>query len=58
MKVQGAITGQPPYGVALVMDFPDREKVEAMFASDAYAALVPIRDRGFASISICLASEM
>jgi uncharacterized protein (DUF1330 family) len=58
LKVQSAITGKPPYGVVLVMEFPDREKLENMFASEAYAALLPARDKGFASVDICLASEM
>jgi uncharacterized protein (DUF1330 family) len=58
LKVQGAIAGKPPYGMVLVMDFPDQEKLEAMFASDAYSAIVPARDKGFSSINICLAGEM
>ncbi len=57
LKVQGAIAGKPQYGMVLVMDFPDRDKLEAMFASDAYAALVPARDEGFSSIEICVAGE-
>jgi uncharacterized protein (DUF1330 family) len=58
LKVQSAITGKPPYGMVLVMDFPDRETLEAMFASEAYAAILPARDKGFTSIDLCLASEM
>jgi uncharacterized protein (DUF1330 family) len=58
LKVQSAITGKPPYVMVLVMDFPDREKLESMFASEAYAALLPARDKGFASVDICLTSEM
>ena len=58
VKVHGALTGKPPYGMVLLMDFPDREKLEGMFASEAYAALLPSRDEGFSSIDICLASEL
>lgn len=58
LKVQGAISGKPPYGMVSVMDFPDREKLEAMFASEAYAAILPARDKGFSTINICLAGEL
>ncbi len=57
-KVSGALAGKPPYGMVLVMDFSDREQVERMFASEAYAELVPSRDKGFASIDICFASDL
>ena len=57
-KVSGTITGKPPYGMVVVMDFPDREQLEKLFASEAYTALVPSRDKGFASIDICFAADM
>jgi uncharacterized protein (DUF1330 family) len=57
LKVQSATTGKPPHGIVLVMDFPDRAKLEALFASEEYAALIPNRDKGFASIAICFASD-
>ena len=57
-KISGTITGKPPYGMVVVMDFPDREQLEKMFASEAYAALVPSRDKGFASMDICFASDL
>lgn len=58
LKVQGAISGKPTYGMVMVMDFPDQTKLEAMFASEAYAAIVPARDKGFSSINISLAGEL
>ena len=57
-KVSGTITGKPPYGMVVVMDFPDREQLEKLFASEAYTALVPSRDKGFASMDICFASDL
>jgi uncharacterized protein (DUF1330 family) len=57
LKVQGSITGKPPHGMVLVMEFEDKAKLEAMFASDAYAALIPAREKGFSSINICYAGE-
>lgn len=58
VKVQSAITGKPPHGVVLLMDFPDRTRVEAMFASEEYKALLPNRNKGFASIDICFATDL
>jgi uncharacterized protein (DUF1330 family) len=58
VKISGALTGKPPHGVVLVMDFPDGEQLERMFASEAYAALVPSRDKGFASMDICFAADL
>ena len=45
-------------GMVLVMDFDSAEAVTAMFECDDYAALVPVRDRGFAEMNILLTHEM
>ncbi len=58
VKVTKSLTGKPSYGMVLVMDFPDSEKLEAVFASDAYSAIVPARDKGFTSVDICLAADV
>ena len=58
VKVQSALAGKPPHAVVMVMDFPDQAKLEAMFASEQYQALLPSRDQGFASIDICFASDL
>ena len=58
LKVQSALAGKPPHGMVLVMDFPDQERVEAMFSSEAYAAILPARDKGFTSIDVCFATEL
>jgi len=58
VKVQSALTGKPPHGVVMVMDFPDRAKVEAMFESEDYLSLLPSRDKGFATIDICFTSDL
>lgn len=58
LKVQGSLTGKLPHGAVLVVDFPDRAKVEAMFASEDYTALLPSRDKGFSSVDICFASDL
>lgn len=58
LKITDLIGGQRSYGMVLVMGFPSKEKVTAMFASDAYQALVPQRDRGFSSITITLGADL
>ena len=57
LKVDGVIHGKPG-GMVLVMDFDSDEAVTGLFESDDYAALVPIRDKGFAEMNIQLTHEM
>jgi uncharacterized protein (DUF1330 family) len=40
------------------MDFDSSEAVTGLFASDDYAALVPVRDRGFAQMNILITQAM
>ena len=57
MKVSEVINGDG-MAIVLVQDFPDREKLLAMFASDEYKALIPNRDRAFKSMNIWIAGSM
>ena len=57
LKVYKVIRGNPS-GMVLVMDFDSAEAISAMFESDDYAALLPVRDRGFAEMNILLTHEM
>jgi uncharacterized protein (DUF1330 family) len=41
-----------------VMDFDSSEAISGMFESEDYAALVPVRDRGFSEMNIVLTREM
>ncbi|MDD2719790.1 MAG: DUF1330 domain-containing protein [Gallionella sp.] len=58
VKVTRAVIGNKKYSVLLVMDFPSESAVDAIFSSDAYAAIVPLRDLGFKSIDIVFASPL
>jgi uncharacterized protein (DUF1330 family) len=40
--------------MVLVMDFDSADAARELFASAAYAALVPVRDRGFSSFDTLL----
>lgn len=57
LKVGEVVNGRPA-GMVLVMDFDSGEAIRAMFASEAYAALIPARDRGFAEMNIYLGGGM
>ena len=57
LKVDQVIHGKPN-GMVLVMDFDSADEIAGMFESEDYAALVPVRDRGFAEMSIQLTREM
>jgi len=57
LKVGSVIHGNRS-GMVLVMDFDSADAITAMFESNDYAALVPVRDRGFAEMNIMLTHEM
>jgi uncharacterized protein (DUF1330 family) len=57
VKVDRVIHGNPS-GMVLVMDFDSADAITAMFESEDYAALIPMRDRGFAEMNILLTREM
>jgi uncharacterized protein (DUF1330 family) len=57
LKVEKPVHGKPS-GMVLVMDFDSAEAITAMFESEDYAALVPVRDRGFTEMNIQLTREM
>lgn len=56
-KVSEVVCGDGT-AIVLVMEFPDKEKLSAMFASAEYQALVPVRNRGFKSINIWITGPM
>ena len=45
-------------GMTLVMDFDSADAVTDLFQSDDYAALIPLRDRGFTEMNILLTSTL
>ena len=57
LKVDRVIRGNRS-GMVLVMDFDSADAITAMFESNDYAALVPVRDRGFVEMNILLTNEM
>jgi uncharacterized protein (DUF1330 family) len=57
LKVDRNIHGNPS-GMVLVMDFDSAEAITTMFESEDYAALLPVRDKGFTEMNIQLTREM
>ena len=47
-----------PGGMVLVMDFDSADAISGMFESEDYAALIPVRYKGFAAMNIQLAHEI
>jgi uncharacterized protein (DUF1330 family) len=56
LEVEMVIHGNPT-GMALVMDFDSADAITKLFQSDDYAALVPVRDRGFAEMNILVTQD-
>lgn len=57
LRVVKVINGRPN-GMVLVMDFPNEQAIESLFASDAYQALVEVRDIGFSEMNILISGDM
>ena len=57
LKVSNVIMGNPS-GMVLVMDFDSDKAIIEVFESDAYKALIPVRDKGFAQMNILVTHEM
>ena len=57
LKLNRVLHGRPA-GMVLVMDFDSADAISGMFESDDYAALIPVRDRGFLEMNIQLTQEM
>ena len=57
LKTEAILTGNPS-GMTLVMDFDSADAISELFASDAYAALVPTRDTGFLEMNILITRSM
>jgi len=58
VKVERAVIGDSKYNACLVMNFPSASAVEAVFKGEAYAEIIPLREAGFKSMDIVIASSM
>jgi uncharacterized protein (DUF1330 family) len=58
LRVTDTISGTPGTALVLVMDFDSSETVNNVFNSDEYLALVPDRDKAFATIEILVTEDV
>ena len=58
LKITDVVGGERAYDMLLVMNFDSKETALAMFESDDYKALIPMREQGFTSMTINFADEM
>ncbi|MBV1883122.1 MAG: DUF1330 domain-containing protein [Pseudomonadales bacterium] len=56
--LEETIEGEQSPDVFVVMSFPDRNKISALFCDDQYKALVPFRDKGFQHIRYSICNEL
>ncbi len=57
-KLTDTYYGKQSFVFLLVMDFPSKKALTEMFDSEAYKALIPIRDKGFVDINILYADDL
>ncbi|MFT7680287.1 MAG: hypothetical protein ACI8QC_004293 [Planctomycetota bacterium] len=57
LKVEEVVHGDRS-GMVLVMDFDSAETLRELFSSEAYAALIPGRDKGFAQFNALIAAAL
>jgi uncharacterized protein (DUF1330 family) len=58
VSVTDTITGTAGTAMALVMDFENAESIHGVFASDAYQAHIPDRDKGFSNVEILITEQL
>ena len=57
LQVDDVVHGRQS-SMVLVMDFESSDNITGLFESPEYAALVPVRDRGFREMNILVTSAM
>lgn len=50
------ITGTGFPGLVLAVEFPSAQAIKQVFESDAYKALIPMRDKAFSSFNVCISN--
>ena len=54
LRVSQVITGDPGFGLLMIMAFPSAKAIETFFAGDEYRPLIPIRDKAFSRMDISI----
>lgn len=56
-KLMKTIAGEP-FSIFSTIDFPSLEAAESLFESEAYKALIPLREKAFKRIIIAIVESM
>lgn len=56
--VRDVVTGRSEVEIVLVMDFEDAATIRALFDSDEYQALIPVRNEGFSDMNIYITEDL
>lgn len=54
--VGDVVVGEKPAETIMVVEYPDIAAVHALFQSEEYKALIPVRDRAFSTYSVSIVS--
>ncbi|KHQ54979.1 DUF1330 domain-containing protein [Mameliella alba] len=54
--VGDVVVGEKPTEAIMVVEYPDIAAVHALFDSDEYQQLIPVRDRAFSTYSVSIVS--
>lgn len=57
-KITDVYFGEKPAEMLLVMDFPSKQALKDLFDSEAYQAVIPLRNKGFSKVDILFAEEL
>lgn len=55
-SVQEAVVGRKPAQSVMIVEYPNRQAVDAVFGSQIYQDIVPIRDTAFSTYNVSVAS--
>jgi uncharacterized protein (DUF1330 family) len=56
-KINKQLIGDSAFQMLIVMEFESAEIIEEIFESPEYAALIPVRDKGFKNFSVLISSS-
>jgi uncharacterized protein (DUF1330 family) len=56
-RIVETVAGEQSMAMSIVMDFANADALSAVFASEAYLALIPLRDVAFSDIEILITQD-
>lgn len=54
--VQDTVVGQKPAQSVMIVEYPDRAAVDAVFGSQVYKDIIPVRDAAFSTYTVSVAA--